>query len=59
MKREGDVDLQRTLERLKEFRADLNNHPFMGISLSNLPPHFWESLGESIDDLEKYLENPL
>ena len=48
-------ELKRTLERLKEFRNDLDNHDFNGISLSNLPTYFWESIGESIDDLEQYL----
>jgi len=52
--------LNRTLNRLKEFRTDLDNHVVFldsdrGVSLSNLPTHFWESIGESINDLEEYL----
>ena len=48
-------ELKRTLERLKEFRNDLDNHDFNGISLSNLPTYFFFFIGESIDDLEQYL----
>lgn len=49
-------DLKRILERLKELKDSLDNSTFRGISLSNLPTWVWESLGESISDLEGYLD---
>lgn len=56
--------LNSTLTNLKSFKENLNNHVAPantdGWSLSNLPAHFWETLGECINDLEQYIkiENP-
>lgn len=55
-----DHELKRTLERLREFKDSLDNFSapanLNGWSLSNLPTHFWESLGESIDDIDQYIK---
>lgn len=40
-------------KELEDFVAPPSEH---GWSLSNLPCHFWETLGECIDDLEKYIK---
>jgi formate hydrogenlyase subunit 6/NADH:ubiquinone oxidoreductase subunit I len=51
--------LKNTLINLKEFKNDLDNFSAPpnehGWSLSNLPTHFWETLGECINDIEKYI----
>ena len=42
--------LKNTLIKLKEFRLDG--------SLSNLPAHFWETLGECINEIEEFIGEP-
>lgn len=53
-------ELESTLVNLKEFREALDNFEapenLGGWSLSNLPTHFWETLGECIDDIENYIK---
>lgn len=52
--------LENTLQNLKDFKEDLGNYDapenLGGWSLSNLPSHFWEHLGECIGDIEYYLK---
>ena len=54
-------ELESTLVNLKEFREALDNFEapenLGGWSLSNLPTHFWETLGECINDVENYIKN--
>lgn len=54
-------ELENTLVNLKEFREALDNFEapenLGGWSLSNLPTHFWETLGECINDIEQYIKN--
>ena len=54
-------ELESTLVNLKEFRESLDNFEapenLGGWSLSNLPTHFWETLGECINDIENYIKN--
>jgi hypothetical protein len=54
-------ELESTLVNLKEFREALDNFEapenLGGWSLSNLPTHFWETLGECINDIEQYIKN--
>ena len=54
-------ELESTLVNLKEFREGLDNFEapenLGGWSLSNLPTHFWETLGECINDIEYYIKN--
>jgi hypothetical protein len=53
--------LTNTLINLKDFMEDLSNYDAPessdGWSLSNLPHHFWETLGECINDIEDYIKN--
>lgn len=54
-------DLDNTLVNLKDFKKELENHVIIldsgrGVSLSNLPTHFWETLGECITDIEQYIK---
>jgi len=53
--------LTNTLINLKEFMEDLSNYDAPessdGWSLSNLPSHFWQTLGECISDIEDYIKN--
>ena len=53
-------ELESTLVNLKEFRDALNNFEapenLGGWSLSNLPTHFWEKIGECINDIEHYIK---
>jgi hypothetical protein len=53
-------ELESTLVNLKEFREALDNFEapenLGGWSLSNLPTHFWETLGECINDIEQYIK---
>lgn len=55
-----DHNLSSTLIMLKDFKKELEDFVAPpsehGWSLSNLPCHFWETLGECIDDLEKYIK---
>lgn len=44
--------LKNTLEMLKEVKYFLQNNSLGDIHLTNLPQHFWETLGECINDLE-------
>jgi len=54
-------ELENTLVNLKEFKEVLENFEapenLGGWSLSNLPTHFWETLGECINDIEHYIKN--
>ena len=54
-------ELENTLIKLKDFKEELNNFDapenLGGWSLSNLPTHFWETLGECINDIEQYIKN--
>ena len=54
-------ELDNTLVNLKDFKKELENHVIIldsgrGVSLSNLPTHFWETLGECITDIEQYIK---
>ena len=53
-------ELENTLVRLKDFKKELENYDVPenlgGWSLSNLPTHFWETLGECITDIEEYIK---
>ena len=54
--------LTNTLINLIEFKKELEEHTIIldsgrGVSLSNLPSHFWETLGECISDIEGYIKN--
>jgi hypothetical protein len=53
--------LTNTLINLKDFMEDLSNYDAPessdGWSLSNLPHHFWQTLGECINDIEDYIKN--
>ena len=52
--------LENTLQNLKDFKEELSNYDapenFGGWSLSNLPSHFWETIGECINDIEQYIK---
>lgn len=52
--------LVNTLQNLKDFRAALMNFSAPknvgGWSLSNLPTHFWETIGECINDIEEHIK---
>ena len=55
-------ELENTLVNLKEFKKELEEHTIIldsgrGVSLSNLPTHFWETLCECISDIEDYIKN--
>ena len=55
------TELDNTLVNLKDFKKELENHVIIldsgrGVSLSNLPTHFWETLGECITDIEQYIK---
>jgi hypothetical protein len=53
--------LTNTLINLKDFMEDLSNYDAPessdGWSLSNLPSHFWQTLGECISDIEDYIKH--
>jgi hypothetical protein len=58
-------DFKKELENhviiLDSGRKELENHVIIldsgrGVSLSNLPTHFWETLGECITDIEQYIK---
>ncbi len=54
--------LTNTLINLIEFKKELEEHTIIldsgrGVSLSNLPSHFWQTLGECINDIEDYIKN--
>ena len=53
--------IKTTLHNLKELRDFIDNYVAPpnenGWSLSNLPCHFWEGIGECIDNLEKLNQN--
>ena len=56
-------ELENTLVNLKSFKEEIENHVIIldsgiRVSLSNLPTHFWETLGECINDIEQYIKNP-
>lgn len=50
-----------TLTNLKEFKNELENFVAPpnteGWSLSNLPTHFWETIGECINDIQTHINN--
>ena len=50
-----------TLTNLKEFKNELENFVVPpnteGWSLSNLPTHFWETIGECINDVQTHINN--
>ena len=53
-------ELDNTLVNLKDFKKALENHVIIldsgrGVSLSNLPTHFWETIGECINDIEHHI----
>ena len=60
-KLEKPHQLHNTHTNLKEFKDELNKFVtppnIEGWCLSNLPTHFWETLGECINDIEKHIEN--
>lgn len=51
--------LNNTLQNLKDFKEELSNFTAppnpKGWSLSNLPTHFWETIGECINDIEHHI----
>ena len=53
--------LENTLINLKDFKQALENYTapenLGGWSLSNLPTHFWETIGECINDIEHYIKS--
>lgn len=54
-------ELENTLVNLKSFKEEIENHVIIldsgiRVSLSNLPTHFWETLGECITDIEQYIK---
>lgn len=53
-------DLENTLINLKDLNNYLNEFEappnLNGWSLSNLPTHFYEILGECINDIEQYIK---
>lgn len=49
-------ELSNTLINLKEFKDELSDYEVDGWSLSNLPTHFWETLGECIEDIERFIK---
>ena len=56
----GNHPLNNTLQNLKDFKEELENHVIIldsgrGVSLSNLPTHFWETIGECINDIEHHI----
>ena len=56
-------ELENTLVNLKSFKEEIETHVIIldsgiRVSLSNLPTHFWETLGECINDIEQYIKNP-
>jgi hypothetical protein len=52
--------LENTLQNLKDFKEELSNYSapenLDGWSLSNLPSHFWETIGECINDIEQHIK---
>jgi len=61
IKMDEEHPLTNTLINLKDFMEDLSNYDAPkssdGWSLSNLPSHFWQTLGECINDIEDYIKN--
>ena len=53
-------ELEDTLVNLKDFKSQLSSFDapenLGGWSLSNLPNHFWETLGECINDIESHIK---
>jgi hypothetical protein len=52
--------LENTLQNLKDFKEELSNYntpeSLDGWSLSNLPSHFWQTIGECINDIEQFIK---
>jgi hypothetical protein len=63
IKMDKEHPLTNTLINLKDFMEDLRNYDAPessdGWSLSNLPSHFWQTLGECISDIEDYIKNKI
>ena len=61
IKMDKEHPLTNTLINLKDFMEDLSNYDAPessdGWSLSNLPSHFWQTLGECINDIEDYIKH--
>ncbi len=54
--------LENTLINLKDFKQELEEYIIIldsgrGVSLSNLPSHFWETIGECINDIEHHIKS--
>jgi len=56
MSKEKAHELESTVQNLKDLRKELDESAFFEISLTNLPTHFWETLGECINDIEKFIK---
>ena len=48
-------ELKNTLTMLKDLKKYLETNSLGDNHLSNLPCHFWETLGECISDIESYI----
>ena len=62
IKMNNEHPLTNTLINLIEFKKELEDHTIIldsgrGVSLSNLPSHFWQTLGECISDIEDYIKH--
>lgn len=53
------LQLETSILMLEDFREELSTFVFNGISLGNLPTHFWEDLGQVIDDLKELNKHEL
>jgi len=51
--------LENTLIGLESVKEYLQENDLNGIHLTNLPQHFWETLGECIDDIRNYIKLPI
>ena len=53
-------ELENTLTNLKDFKKSLSEFSTpsseSGWHLSNLPTHFWETLGECINNIEEFIK---
>jgi len=63
IKMDKEHPLTNTWRNLKDFMEDLSNYDAPessdGWSLSNLPSHFWQTLGECINNIEDYIKNKI
>jgi hypothetical protein len=53
MKSTVEISTNNALRLLKEAKDYLQNNDLNGTHLSNLPQHFWETLGEGINEVQK------